>query len=214
MHVIGTERHEARRIDNQLRGRAGRQGDPGSSKFYVSLEDDIMRLFGGDQIARIMTAFKLPDDTPIEHSMVGKAIENAQIKVETHNFDIRKHLVEYDDIANKQREIIYGNRKTVLEAAKDKEKAKEVQQEIQEKIAKEVENLVMSNSAEGISTKEHENIIKEFTTIIPFDTKSAEKLSEDTKKITSPEKLSEFLKNVVDQVAGGREKTLGEKNNS
>ncbi|HSX18791.1 MAG TPA: preprotein translocase subunit SecA [Candidatus Saccharimonadales bacterium] len=211
LHVIGTERHEARRIDNQLRGRAGRQGDPGSSKFYVSLEDDIMRLFGGDQIARIMTAFKLPEDTPIEHSMVGKAIENAQIKVETHNFDTRKHLVEYDDIANKQREIIYGNRKTVLEAVKDDQKAKEVRGEILDKIDREIENLVAANAAEGISTKEHERILKEFTTIIPFDSKSAEKLSEDTKKLSSPEKLSEFLKNVISQVYETREKSLGEK---
>jgi len=108
LFVVGTERHEARRIDNQLRGRSGRQGDPGKGRFFVSLEDDIMRLFGGEQIAKIMTAFKLPEDTPIEHGMVSKAIENAQVKVETHNFDIRKHLVEYDDVANKQREIIYG----------------------------------------------------------------------------------------------------------
>ncbi|MBI3342360.1 preprotein translocase subunit SecA, partial [Candidatus Curtissbacteria bacterium] len=140
LHVVGTERHEARRIDNQLRGRSGRQGDPGSSRFYVSLEDDIMRLFGGDQIAKIMTAFKLPEDTPIEHGMVGKAIQNAQVKVETHNFDIRKHLVEYDDIANKQREIIYGLRRDALNAAQDLELAKKVSEGIKEKINFEIEN--------------------------------------------------------------------------
>lgn len=210
LHVIGTERHEARRIDNQLRGRAGRQGDPGSSKFYVSLEDDIMRLFGGDQIAKIMTAFKLPEDTPIEHSMVGKAIENAQIKVETHNFDIRKHLVEYDDVANKQREIIYGMRKDVLEAQEDKEKAQKVRDEILDKIDREIENLTLS-AAEGITQEEKAQIIKEFTTIIPFDDTSKAKLEEDTKSISDPGKLSQFLKNVTTQVYETREKSLGEK---
>ena len=97
LHVIGTERHESRRIDNQLRGRSGRQGDPGSTRFYVSLEDDIMRLFGGDQVAKLMTIFKLPEDVPLEHPMVSRAIEQAQVKVEGFHFDSRKHLVEYDD---------------------------------------------------------------------------------------------------------------------
>ena len=211
LHVVGTERHEARRIDNQLRGRAGRQGDPGSSKFYISLEDEIMRLFGGDQIARIMTAFKLPEDTPIEHGMVGKAIENAQVKVETHNFDIRKHLVEYDDIANKQREIVYGMRRDVLEAQGDKEKAQKIRDEILDKIDNEIENLVLASAAEGISQKENERIIKEFSTIIPFDTASANKLAQDTKKLTNPEDLSKFLKNVASQIYETREKSQGEK---
>ncbi|MBI3282513.1 SEC-C domain-containing protein [Candidatus Curtissbacteria bacterium] len=210
LHVTGTERHEARRIDNQLRGRSGRQGDPGSSKFYISLEDDIMRLFGGDKIASIMTAFKLPEDTPIEHSMVGKAIENAQIKVETHNFDIRKHLVEYDDVANKQREIIYGNRREVLEAVGNREKAAKVRDEILEKVDREIENLVLANSAEGISQAEHEKIIKEFTTIIPFDDASVNKLREDSKRIPNSQELIKFLQKVVTQVYESREKSLGE----
>ncbi|MSQ28340.1 MAG: preprotein translocase subunit SecA [Dehalococcoidia bacterium] len=114
LHIIGTERHEARRIDNQLRGRAGRQGDPGSSRFYISLEDDIMRRFGGDRIKSLMDRFGLEDDVPIEHGMVSKSIENAQTKVEGHNFDIRKHLVDYDDVMNTQRETIYGERQKVL----------------------------------------------------------------------------------------------------
>ena len=114
LHIIGTERHEARRIDNQLRGRAGRQGDPGSSRFYVSLQDDLMRRFGGSNIAGLMDRLGLEDDVPIENSLVSKSIENAQTKVEGHNFDIRKHVVQYDDVMNKHREVIYGERKKIL----------------------------------------------------------------------------------------------------
>ncbi|HEV8638041.1 MAG TPA: preprotein translocase subunit SecA [Chloroflexota bacterium] len=114
LHVVGTERHEARRIDNQLRGRAGRQGEPGSSRFYVSLEDDLMKRFGGANIAGIMDRLGLEDDVPIEHGLVTKSIENAQTKVEGYNFDIRKHVVQYDDVMNKQREVIYGERDKVL----------------------------------------------------------------------------------------------------
>jgi preprotein translocase subunit SecA len=112
--VIGTERHESRRIDNQLRGRAGRQGDPGETLFFVSLEDDLMRIFGGEQISRLMTFFKLPEDQPLTHAMVSKAIEQAQVKVEGFNFDIRKHLVDFDDVLNKQREILYELRRKIL----------------------------------------------------------------------------------------------------
>ena len=107
LYVVGTERHESRRIDNQLRGRSGRQGDPGASRFYVSLEDDLMRIFGGEQISKLMTFFNFPEDQPLTHAMVSKAIEQAQVKVEGFNFDIRKHLVDYDDVLNKQRDIIY-----------------------------------------------------------------------------------------------------------
>jgi len=115
LHIIGTERHEARRIDNQLRGRAGRQGDPGSSRFYISLEDDLMRLFGGDNIKNLMDKLGLEEDQPIEHPLITKSIENAQKKVEARNFDIRKHVLEYDDVMNTQREVIYSQRRRVLE---------------------------------------------------------------------------------------------------
>ena len=114
LHIIGTERHEARRIDNQLRGRAGRQGDPGSSRFYLSLQDELMRRFGGTNIADLMSRFGMQDNVPIEHDLVTKAIENAQTRVEGHNFDLRKHVVEYDDVVNKQRAIIYSERHKVL----------------------------------------------------------------------------------------------------
>ena len=115
LHIIGTERHEARRIDNQLRGRAGRQGDPGSSQFYVSMEDDLMRIFGGDRMKNLMATLKVPEDLPIENGLVSRSIESAQTKVEGNNFDIRKHLVEYDDVINKHRETIYRKRREVLQ---------------------------------------------------------------------------------------------------
>ena len=115
LHVIGTERHEARRIDNQLRGRAGRQGDPGSSQFFVSLEDDLMRIFGGDRIKSLMSVLKIPEDEAIEANLVSRVIEDAQSKIEGLNFDLRKHVLEYDDVLNKHREVIYKKRKEMLE---------------------------------------------------------------------------------------------------
>jgi preprotein translocase subunit SecA len=114
LHILGTSRHESRRIDNQLRGRAGRQGDAGSSRFFLSLEDDLLRIFGSGRISGIMDKLGMEEDEPIEHNLISKAIENAQRKVEGHNFDIRKHLLEYDDVMNKQREVIYRQRREVL----------------------------------------------------------------------------------------------------
>lgn len=119
LHVIGTERHESRRIDNQLRGRAGRQGDPGSSQFYVSTDDDLMRIFGGDRMKGLMKTLNVPDDMPIENKMISKSIESAQKKVEGNNFDMRKHLVEYDDVINKHRMAIYGRRREILEISEE-----------------------------------------------------------------------------------------------
>ncbi|MCL5407013.1 MAG: preprotein translocase subunit SecA [Patescibacteria group bacterium] len=115
LHVLGTERHEARRIDNQLRGRSGRQGDAGSSQFFVCMDDDLMRIFGGDRMRNLMEKLNLPDDVPVEHGLISRSIESAQKKVEGHNFDIRKHLVEYDDVANKHRQAIYALRRSILE---------------------------------------------------------------------------------------------------
>ena len=126
LHIIGTERHESRRIDNQLRGRSGRQGDPGSSRFYLSLEDDLMRIFGADRIQGIMNRLGMEEGVPIEHRLVTRAIENAQKKVEAHNFDIRKHLLEYDDVMNKQREVIYHQRREVLAGENLKEEVLEM----------------------------------------------------------------------------------------
>jgi len=124
LHVIGTERHEARRIDNQLRGRSGRQGDPGSSQFFISLEDDLMRIFGGGRISGMMQALNVPEDQPIESGLVTKALVSAQKKVEGLNFDARKHLLDYDDILNKQRVFVYHRRQRLLEA--EREELKEI----------------------------------------------------------------------------------------
>jgi preprotein translocase subunit SecA len=121
LHIVGTERHESRRIDNQLRGRAGRQGDPGSSRFFVSMQDDLMRRFGGQNVANLMERFGLEDDMPIEAGVVSKSIETAQSKVEGYNFDIRKHVLEYDDVVNQQREIIYAQRHRILTSPSLKE---------------------------------------------------------------------------------------------
>ena len=117
LHILGTERHEARRIDNQLRGRAGRQGDPGSSRFYISLEDELMRRFGGERVQGLMGRLGVEEDVPIQHAWLDKSIESAQMRVEGYNFDIRKHVLEYDDVVNKQREVIYAQRRQVLSAS-------------------------------------------------------------------------------------------------
>ena len=130
LHVIGTERHEARRIDNQLRGRAGRQGDPGSSRFYLSLEDDLMRIFGSDRIKNLMGRIGMQEGVPIQHKMVTRAIERAQKQVEAQNFSIRKHLLEYDDVMNKQRETIYSMRREILEGKNLKEQIQQLIEEL------------------------------------------------------------------------------------
>src|SRR5439155_766331 len=135
LHIVGTERHESRRIDNQLRGRAGRQGDPGSSRFFLALDDDLMRIFGGERIKGMMNMLRVADDEPIESRLVSRQIEGAQTKVEGHNFDARRYLVEYDDVMNKQREIIYGERRKVLEGA-------DLREHVQGWIRKTVEDAV------------------------------------------------------------------------
>ncbi|MBN2196428.1 MAG: preprotein translocase subunit SecA [Polyangiaceae bacterium] len=126
LHILGTERHEARRIDNQLRGRAGRQGDPGSSRFYLSLEDDLMRIFAGDRVKNLMDRMGMPDDEPIEHPWVTKSVENAQRKVEERNFDIRKNLLEYDDVMNAQRKTVYALRQALLAGRYEPEEVDEI----------------------------------------------------------------------------------------
>ncbi|NLA11235.1 MAG: preprotein translocase subunit SecA, partial [Firmicutes bacterium] len=130
LHVLGTERHESRRIDNQLRGRSGRQGDPGSSQFVVSLEDDLMRLFGAENIASLMDRFGFEEDIPIDHPMVTRAIERAQKRVESRNFELRRHLLEYDDVLNKQREVIYGQRRQVLQGEDMQEQIRYMSSEV------------------------------------------------------------------------------------
>jgi preprotein translocase subunit SecA len=144
LHVLGTERHESRRIDNQLRGRAGRQGDVGSSQFYISMEDDLMRVFGSDRMKNMMDKLGIAEDMPIENKIISNSIESAQKKVEGHNFDIRKHLVEYDDVINKHRQVVYSSRQQLLEIFSDKEKQSErtSQDIVLEYIGQEIESVV------------------------------------------------------------------------
>jgi len=200
LHVIGSERHESRRIDNQLRGRSGRQGDPGTSRFFVSLEDDIMRLFGGDQVAKLMTMFNLPEDVPLEHPMVSRAIQQAQVKVEGFHFDSRKHLVEYDDVLNKHREIIYRLRRKALFAEDQKEK-------ILEYIASDISTLVNLHIGEG-GNIEREQIITEFVTIIPFDELSQKQLFTQIFQMHTSEEISDFLIKLSRDMYEAREKQI------
>jgi len=169
LYVIGTERHESRRIDNQLRGRAGRQGDPGESRFFVSLEDDLMRIFGGEQVSKLMTFFNIPEDQPLTHPMVSKTLEQAQIKVEGFNFDIRKHLVDFDDVLNKQREIIYGLRKRVLFNGKP-DKYPKFKEMIFEVFKEEIRTLINMYAYEE-TQPDWEKLAAEFTLIAPVDKK-------------------------------------------
>jgi preprotein translocase subunit SecA len=161
LHVIGTERHESRRIDNQLRGRAGRQGDPGSSQFYVSLEDDLMRIFGGDRIAGLMNTLGLDEDTPIENSVVSRSLESAQKKVEGHNFDQRKNLVEYDDVMNKHRTAIYKRRRTALENA-------DLRPDIKNMVRHEVAAIATAHTDERTGVIDKEKIIEMTQNIMPL----------------------------------------------
>lgn len=163
LYVVGTERHESRRIDNQLRGRAGRQGDPGETQFYVSTEDDLMRIFAGDRMKTMMERLKLPDDTPISHPFISKALENAQKKVEGNNFDTRKHLLEYDDVLNTHREVFYRRRREVLTAAQTSTESLDtlVQSMMRDEIRATVEEYTRSEQAhewdrESLTTALHQ----------------------------------------------------------
>lgn len=203
LRVIGSERHESRRIDNQLRGRSGRQGDPGASKFYVSLEDDIMRIFGGDQVSRLMTMFKLPEDVPLEHPMVSRAIQQAQVKVEGFHFDSRKHLVEYDDVLTKQREIVYKRRRAILEGESQKD-------EILSKIAEEISILTgMLVKEDGSGGVDEERLAKELATIIPFDPNSIHQLASHLKTLPSSDEVIKYLTMMTQELYESREQQIG-----
>ncbi len=207
LYVIGTERHESRRIDNQLRGRSGRQGDPGASRFFVALDDDIMRLFGGDKISGLMTRFNMPEDVPLQHMIVSRAIQQAQTKVEGFNFDIRKHLVEYDDVLNKQREIIYKKRRKILETKDSLEK------EIIDKVIAVIGSIVNVHSIETYDSQlsVNEKIIDDFVTIIPFDENSKKQLIKQLDSATNAEKKIEFLSEIAHGLYEQRIKQMGEK---
>ncbi len=205
LFIIGTERHESRRIDNQLRGRSGRQGDPGMSQFYVALDDEIMRLFGGDTIANLMTRFNMPEDVPLTHPLVSRAIEQAQIKVEGFHFDARKHLVDYDDVLNKQREIIYAKRKEVLDAV-DKHALSDV---IKEKIANVIGQSTMAALAVSYENDANAKIVTNFITIIPFDDNSQKQLISQLEQLRSEEEKITFLQGVASDIYKKRAEELG-----
>ncbi|MEK7573133.1 MAG: preprotein translocase subunit SecA [Patescibacteria group bacterium] len=209
LFVIGTERHESRRIDNQLRGRSGRQGDPGKSLFFVGLDDEIMRLFGGETIAGIMTRFNMPEDVPLQHGIVSRAIEQAQSKVERFNFDIRKHLVEYDDVLNKQREIIYSRRRKILEASSEDEKA--LKEETLEKITSAISIIVNIKSQELMEngSSPDEAIVEEFSTIIPFDDNSKKEITKQLMQVSNTDDKIGLLSKLALDIYEKREKDLG-----
>jgi preprotein translocase subunit SecA len=167
LHILGTERHESRRIDNQLRGRSGRQGDNGSSRFYLSLEDDLLRIFGAERISSVMDRIGIEENQPIEHKLISKAIENAQKRVEGQNFEIRKHLLEYDDVMNRQRQVIYEQRKKVL-------KGEELDNDIKEMIEEITASLVDEYMNEDIASGDwnpkglEDAVFKQFSKKINF----------------------------------------------
>lgn len=204
LYVIGTEKHESRRIDNQLRGRSGRQGDPGRSVFIISLEDDLMRIFGGEQIANLMTRFNFPEDQPLENPIVTRVITQAQVKVEGFNFESRKHTVEYDDVLNKQREIIYGERQQVIE---DDFEYKEF---IKDKISANIDAIVALNLNFNEIEDPHRKIIQEFSSIIPFDEKSQDQLVKQIQQKTGEKEISEFLNDIADRLFDKKIKDFGE----
>ncbi len=203
LYVLGTEKHESRRIDNQLRGRSGRQGDPGESRFFVSLEDDLMRIFGGEQISKMMTFLNFPEDQPLTHSMVSKAIEQAQVKVEGFNFDIRKHLVDFDDVLNKQRQIVYELRKKMLFGSKNNSDFKQTISEIfSEEIAVLVNNYMIN--IDQLADEDKVKLVQELNMMIPFDEKKLISMIESKDQ----EKIITFLNNIIDEQYDHREKKL------
>jgi preprotein translocase subunit SecA len=197
LHVVGTERHESRRIDNQLRGRAGRQGDEGSTQFYVSVEDDLMRVFGGDRIASLMNTLNVPEDTPIENKMITRSLETAQKRVEGHNFDIRKHLVEYDDVMNSQREIIYTKRRNFLQS-------KLLREEVLDSIKQEFGLIVSSHTNSSTGSVELEEVEKSAHSVLPLPNDWAKNL-----KIKAPEELVRNLVELATSEYEAREKHFG-----
>jgi len=217
LYVLGAERHESRRIDNQLRGRAGRLGDPGKSQFFVSLEDEIMRIFGGEQIRKVMDFLKIDENQPIEHSMVSKSIESAQVKVESFFFDQRKRLVEFDDVMNKQREIIYERRRRLLEQSElqlddEIENEDTLQDQVMAYLEDEVTALVNTHlpEAEAYEADDFEEMINEFVTVVPLDQKSQDLLAEELSNKADAGDIIDHLLEVVNQVYESRQNDWGD----
>ncbi|MBU1092698.1 preprotein translocase subunit SecA, partial [Patescibacteria group bacterium] len=200
LHILGTERHESRRIDNQLRGRAGRQGDPGSSQFFISMEDDLMRLFGSDRMKNLMKTLRVPEDVPVEHKIISSSIEAAQKKVEGHNFDIRKHVVQYDDVMNRQRTVIYNQRREIL-------LQENLQERIWQSIKQEIIGLVnfhcvgMDRSAWNVT-----EIIENVKTLFTLSTEEEEKI----KSLTEQQLIIDWILEKAKSAYTDKEKEFGE----
>ena len=210
LFILGTERHEARRIDNQLRGRAGRQGDPGMSQFFVSMEDELMRRFGGDNLIAVMDRLGLPEDQPIQNSIISKTIENAQSKIEGFNFDIRKHILDYDDVMNKQREIIYKKRKLVLES-------NNIKPEMLNYVQEEMEKVVSSSLNVESQSLDVDKIIEGARNIIPQVGDISNKIQEvvEDKSKNTAEVIglaTEYLAGVAKEAYNKKEMEVGEGN--
>ncbi len=198
LHVLGSERHEARRIDNQLRGRSGRQGDRGSSQFFVSLEDDLMRIFGGERIASLMTTLRVDEDTPIENKLISKAIESAQHRIESHNFDIRKQVLQYDDVMNRHREAVYTKRKQILAAAN-------LKQDIIDMMEREIDLAISAHTDARTEEVEHDKLKEHLANWLPLTPVAWQKL-----KKASDKKLATSLKDWLVKTYAAREKEFGE----
>ncbi|MDP3880284.1 MAG: preprotein translocase subunit SecA [Dehalococcoidales bacterium] len=202
LFILGTERHEARRIDNQLRGRAGRQGDPGSTRFYVSLEDDIVKRFGGDRIKGIMEWAGMDENTPIENKLVNRTIEGAQTRVEGYHFDVRKHLVEYDDVVNQQRELIYTERRKILSGA-------DLKTNILSMIKEEIAGMVATHSHNDYdSSLDTAGLMADIATIMPLPTE----LNADTLSSLAPKQVEERITEQAETLYEQREQEIGTEN--
>ncbi len=199
LHIIGTERHESRRIDNQLRGRAGRQGDPGSSRFFLSLEDELLRRFGSNRISGLMDKLGMDDETPIEHGLISKTIENAQTKVEGHNFDLRKHLVEYDDVMNRHREVIYAERRKLLDG-------ENLKQHMMDLIEHQVEVLVEANMpVDRHETPDYDEILRAFGGVVGDPNMSVRDIQD-----RSSDEITDILSEQAEAIYNKREEEMGE----
>lgn len=201
LHILGTERHESRRIDNQLRGRSGRQGDPGSSRFYLSLEDDLLRIFGGERITAIMNRMGMQEGEPIENSLISRAIENAQRKVEGHNFDIRKQLLDYDDVMNQQREVIYRQRREALDGESLRPSIEEMVSEKADEIADEFFTDDPSGEDADILKAIDEAVFKQFNFHL--------ELPQNTLEGLSTEQLSDMIYNQALAIYDQKEAAVG-----
>jgi preprotein translocase subunit SecA len=205
LHIIGTERHEARRIDNQLRGRTGRQGDPGSTQFFISMEDEVMRVFGSDKMKSLMDRLKIPEDQPIENKFISKSIEGAQGKIEGYNFDARKHVLEYDDVMNKHREVIYKRRKEILEISSDKDKQEDLKEKVLEMIKDEIAKVVdfHTDSNGQRSSWNVQEISETMRTIFPSPEDVLQKLNEFKNSSVTDEQAREKIIEYLQTIASG-----------